>query len=213
MRASMAMGGAPRKCAVSRMWSDPCGVSGFASLTAMALKNSGQNKAALDALDVKRGDVVLEIGCGPGMGMRAALKRVGPGGFVAGVDHSALAVHYAAHSTHFDMLQGRATVMRADATDLPFRDLMFDRAFAVNAFQFWADPARALRETARVLAPRGRLVLGQRVADRPGRFAAGWERVTQSSALLKTLGWNIVDERCAPDGAFQAVTVTAERPD
>lgn len=211
MRASMAMGGAPRKCGVSRMWSDPTGVSGLASLTAMALKDVGQNKVALDALDVKRGDVVLEVGCGPGIGMRAVLKRVGPTGFVAGVDHSALAVHYAAHTTHFEMLQGRATVMRADATDLPFRDLMFDKAFAVNAFQFWADPARALREIARVLAPRGRLVIGQRAAQIGP--ASGWDRITQASALLKTLGWNIVDERCAPDGAALAATVTAERSD
>ena len=135
------------------------------ALTAMALKNGGQNKAALDLLAPRPGDSVIELGCGPGMGVRAALKRVGREGFVAGVDQSATAAHYATHVAHRAVLSGRAVIMRAEAADLPFRDSMFDRAFAVNSFQFWPDPARALREIARVLAPGGRLVITQRASQ------------------------------------------------
>lgn len=152
------------------------------------------------------------------MGVRAALKRVGPQGFVAGVDHSATAAHFAAHTVHRAALRGRAVIMRADAADLPFRDCMFDRAFAVNSFQFWPEPARALREAARVLAPGGRLVITQRASslDNPTDFAGaahGMVRIGQASALLKAQGWRIVDERCTADGArLLAVSVLAERP-
>jgi ubiquinone/menaquinone biosynthesis C-methylase UbiE len=201
------------------MWENPQGLAGVTALTAMAMKNGGQNKAAIDALDIKRGDVVLEVGCGPGMGLRRARKLVGPTGFVAGVDRSGCAVQVAAHALHRTILRGRAAVMHAEADDLPFRDLMFDKAFAVNSFQFWPDPARALREIARVLAPRGRLVITQRAAreDKPTNFAGaagGMDRITRAVSLLQAQGWRVIDERCVPDGArLLAVSVAAQRPD
>ena len=219
MRASMTAGESGERCkGLGCIWGDPSGFLGGAALTAMALQNAGQNKAALDLLAPRPGDSVIELGCGPGMGVRAALKRVGREGFVAGIDQSAMAAHYAAHVVHGACLEGRAAIMRAEAADLPFRDSMFDRAFAVNSFQFWADPSRALREVARVLAPGGRLVITQRAAnlDNPSNFAGaarGMERISQATALLKAQGWRIVDERCVADGSrLLAVSVLAERP-
>lgn len=219
MRASMTANTGEPCRGLDCIWGDPRGFTGNLALTAMAVKNGGQNKAALDALSPKPGDSILEIGCGPGMGIRAALKRVGRDGFVAGVDQSALAAHFAAHVAHSACLEGRAVVMRAGAADLPFRDSLFDRAFAVNSFQFWPDPARGLREIARVLAPGGRLVLTQRASnlDKPTNFAGaarGMERIGQAVALLKAQGWRIIDERCVPDGSrLLAVSVVAGRPD
>jgi SAM-dependent methyltransferase len=219
MRASMAAGESGERCkGLDCIWGDPRGVLGGAALTAMALKNGRQNKAALDLLAPRLGDAVIELGCGPGMGVRAALKRVGREGFVAGIDQSATAAHYATHAAHSAVLKGRAVIMRAEVADLPFRDCMFDRAFAVNTFQFWPDPARGLREVARVLAPGGRLVITQRAAnlDNPTNFAGaarGMERISHATALLKAQGWRIVDERCTPDGSrLLAVSVLVERP-
>jgi ubiquinone/menaquinone biosynthesis C-methylase UbiE len=183
----------------------------------MALKNGAQNEAALDALAPQAGMSLIEIGCGPGMGMRAALKRVGREGFVAGVDQSPIAAHFAGHAVHRAALHGRAVAMRAGVADLPFRDMLFDGAFAVNTFQFWPDPARGLREIARVLAPGGRLVITQRAsrAEKPSNFAGaagGMDRISQASALLAQQGWRIVDERIAADGPrLLAVSVIAER--
>jgi len=219
MRASMAANDSGERCkGVNCMWGDPSGFLGGAALTAMAIAGGGQNKAALDLLAPRLGDSVIELGCGPGMGVRAALKRVGREGFVAGIDQSATAAHFAAHAVHGACLEGRAAIMRAEAVDLPFRDSMFDRAFAVNSFQFWVDPARALREISRVLAPGGRLVITQRAAghDSGTNFAGaarGMDRIGQATALLKAQGWRIVDERCVQDGRrLLAVSVLAERP-
>ena len=156
MRASMTADDSGDRCkGLGCIWGDPNGFLGGLALTAMALKNGTQNKAALDLLTPRLGDAIIELGCGPGMGVRAALKRVGPQGFIAGIDQSATAVHYSTHAAHSAVLKGRAIVMRAEVADLPFRDCMFDRAFAVNTFQFWPDPARALWEVARVLRTQG----------------------------------------------------------
>lgn len=219
MRASMTAGGPDKSCrGLECMWGDPRGITGAVALGAMAAGNERQNKAALDLLAPRLGDSIIELGCGPGMGVRAALKRVGEDGFVAGVDPSAAAAHCATHAAHQAVRTGRAVIMRAEAADLPFRDSMFDRAFAVNSFQFWPDPARALREVARVLAPNGRLVITQRASNlyRPTTMlgaARGMERIGQATALLKAQGWRIVDERCVPDGSrLVAVSVLAERP-
>lgn len=219
MRASMASGCRHGRSNAGTPFGDPHGFVGIAALTAMALKNGGQNRAAIAALDPQPGDSVIEIGCGPGMGLRAVLKRVGRKGFVAGVDQSGCAAHFAAHAIHRATLQGNGVVLCAPANDLPFRNSLFDRAYAVNSFQFWPDPARALREIARVLAPNGRLVITQRASnlDRPTNFAGaagGMDRSGQASALLKQLGWRILDERCVADGSrLLAVSVIAERPD
>ncbi len=219
MRASMTANDSGDRCnGLGCIWGDPRGPLGGLALAGMALKNGGQNNAAVRLLDPRPGDSVIELGCGPGMGVRAALKRVGREGFVAGVDQSPTAVHFAAHIVHNAVRQGRAVIMRAEAADLPFRDSMFDRAFAVNSFQFWPDPARALREIARVLAPAGRLVITQRASslENPTNFAGaagGMDRFGQATALLKAQGWRILDERCVADGSrLLAVSVLAERP-
>jgi ubiquinone/menaquinone biosynthesis C-methylase UbiE len=219
MRASITAEQRPEPCrGFGCIWGDPRGPLGCVALAAMAMKNGGQNRAAIEALKLKAGEAVIELGCGPGMGVRAALRQVGPSGFVAGVDQSPTAAHFATHAAHRAVLSGRAVIMCAEAADLPFRDCMFDKALAVNSFQFWPDPARALREIARVLAPGGRLVIAQRAAhlDRPTNFAGaagGMDRIAQAAALLKTQGWRLLDERCDRDGArLLVVSVIAERP-
>jgi cyclopropane fatty-acyl-phospholipid synthase-like methyltransferase len=113
----------------------------------MALKNGGQNKAALDLLAPRCGDSVIELGCGPGMGVRAALKRVGREGFVAGVDQSATAAHYATHVAHSAVLKGRAVIMRAEAADLR---VDFQGVWRVGLYQVERRPSTAdLREVSK----------------------------------------------------------------
>src|SRR5262249_49075273 len=143
---------------------------------------------------------------------------VGRQGFVAGVDQSGCAAHFAAYAVRAAVLGGNAAVICAPAAELPFKDLMFDKAFAVNSFQFWPDPARALREIGRVMAPGGRLVIAQRASreDRPTNFAGavdGMERIARANALLRSQGWRMIDERLKPDGArLMVACVLGEKP-
>ena len=63
------------------------------------------------------------------------------------------------------------------AEQLPFGAGAFDLVTCVNSLHHIARPARALDEMARVLAPGGRIVLEDMVADPDGRRARRWEEI------------------------------------
>jgi ubiquinone/menaquinone biosynthesis C-methylase UbiE len=56
-------------------------------------------------------------------------------------------------------------VVKARGEELPFQDSSFGGVFMIVTLCFLDDPVKALREVRRVLAPRGRLVLGFVPAD------------------------------------------------
>ncbi|MFF6955252.1 methyltransferase domain-containing protein [Streptomyces sp. NPDC008317] len=118
----------------------------------------------LDALDVRTGQTVLDIGCGPGTDLGAladAVSGTGTGsapGAVIGVDHDQVAVDTARERTAD---RDTVTVHLGDVHELPLADGSVDRARTDRVLQHVADPVRALREARRVLRPGGRLVLGE----------------------------------------------------
>ena len=63
------------------------------------------------------------------------------------------------------------------AEQLPFGAAAFDLVTCVNSLHHIARPARALDEMARVLAPGGRIVLEDMVADPDARRARRWEEI------------------------------------
>lgn len=99
---------------------------------------------------------VLDVGTGDGTYALEVSRR---GGRVVGVDIS---------QTMLDAAQKRAEhaglsidLIRADVQSLPFPDGHFDCVVAVTVLCFVDNAAGALAEMARVLAPGGRLVIGE----------------------------------------------------
>ncbi len=196
---------------------NPRGWLGRLALMSMAWKNGRYNGAARDALDLQAGDTVLEIGCGPGVSLRKVARLIGPGGFVSGVDYSSAAVRMARHKLHWMIHRGRAQVLRASAETLPFETGQFDKAYAVNSFQFWPKPQEALVELARVLKPGGRLVIVQRSAgpDTTSDFAGaqgGWDRVERAVEAARQAGFTVVDVTQEPAGKLVAAIAIFETP-
>jgi ubiquinone/menaquinone biosynthesis C-methylase UbiE len=106
-----------------------------------------------DAAGIRRGDKVLDVGCGTGVLAREALRRVGQEGQVVGVDlnEGMLAV---AERTEPDI-----DWRRGDAASLPFEDVSFDVVVSQFALMYFPDRAASLREMWRTLAPGGRLAV------------------------------------------------------
>lgn len=115
------------------------------------------------------GQRVLDVGCGDGAYALAAAER---GAHVVGVDTSARMLQAARDRA---ASKGLPLDLRVgDVRQLPFADASFDVVLAVTVLCFVEDASRALSEMARVLAPGGRLVIGEL-----GRFSpwAAWRRL------------------------------------
>lgn len=112
-------------------------------------------RAGVDALRLRPGDAVLDVGCGHGACLPLLAQRVGDAGRVVGLDASAAMV--AAARTRVAVQRIDATIERGDAHGLPFADATFNAVRTDRVLMFLDDPARALRELIRVTRPGGRI--------------------------------------------------------
>ncbi|MEO6029316.1 MAG: methyltransferase domain-containing protein [Candidatus Binatia bacterium] len=101
---------------------------------------------------------VLDIGCGTG---RLAERLTTADGVraIVGCDFSAGMLENASERLASPRAAGVASLVRGDASRLPFADAAFDAAVSTEAFHWFPDQDAALRELRRVLRPGGRLLL------------------------------------------------------
>ncbi|MBN1769798.1 MAG: class I SAM-dependent methyltransferase [Deltaproteobacteria bacterium] len=94
---------------------------------------------------------ILDVGCGAGR-PTAQLARRRPGARVTGIDLSATQIALARREhAAVPNLEFRT----GDALALPFPDGSFDAAVSLSSIKHWPDPARGVRELARVVRPGG----------------------------------------------------------
>lgn len=137
----------------------------------------GLLRELLDAGLLPGGARVLELGCGAGTHVRLLAAR---GHAVVGLDYSlpSLACAVAADP-------GRAgAYVAGDAHALPFRDGAFDGILCVGVLQALSRPEPALDEMARVLAPKG-VLLVETLNPRNPLAAARRVRVALSRGELR----------------------------
>jgi ubiquinone/menaquinone biosynthesis C-methylase UbiE len=116
--------------------------------------NRRRNAWAVSRLDIEPHHQVLELGCGPGVGLQHAADRLTEG-CVLGVDHSELMVKAALRHNAQAVREGRVQVVHGTAETLADQGRRFDRVFAVNVLQFWDAPEQTLRALRRIMAPGG----------------------------------------------------------
>lgn len=168
----------------------------------MARETFAANMRAIDALDVERGDHVLDVGCGHGRSLTELAERASKGR-VAGSDPSELMVEIAVERNRDLVKASRVDVSIASADALPFADAAFDKVLCVHVVYFWQNLDDGFREIARVLKPGGRLAVVFRTnADESAvqSFPAEVYRFRSFAeviAVLKGNGFTIdkVDER------------------
>lgn len=126
------------------------------------------------ALAPEPGEKLLEVGPGTGYYTLAVASELGPGGRLDIADVQQEMLDHTMSEVERERLRNVVPTL-ADAASLPFGDSTFDRAYLVTVIGEVPDQDAALRELRRVLTPRGRLVVGEVVADphfvRFGRLA------------------------------------------
>ena len=115
-----------------------------------------RRSAVLEALRLRSGERVLEIGCGGGFYAYEAAQCVGPTGRVCASDLSTDQI-VAAKGRCAELAWVECQV--ADAVRLPYGDAEFDALYGVQVFEYVAKLDEALREIPRVLRPGGRVVI------------------------------------------------------
>lgn len=116
--------------------------------------------AWMDALHLKAGDRVLEVGAGPGYVSFALAERVGPTGIVYALDRSADAL---AHLERLQSERGVGQIQRivADAAQLEPTSVQADLALITMVLHHADDPPGILRNVARCVPPGAPVIIGE----------------------------------------------------
>ncbi|MFD7707196.1 class I SAM-dependent methyltransferase [Streptomyces sp. NPDC059785] len=150
--------------------------------------------AAVTELGLKEGDRVLDAGCGTGRALPPLRAAVGASGVVVGADLTPAMLAAAVRAG-----RGRAgQLLLADVTGLPLRTGSLDAVFGAGLVSHLPDPARDLRELARVVRPGGRLALFHPVG-RAALAARQGRRITPDDlraepnlrSVLAAAGWRM----------------------
>jgi len=152
---------------------DPTGVGGHVAGWIMSHRpsNVSRNRWAVDLLDLRPSDRVIELGCGPGVALAAIADRVGNGGAV-GVDQSPVMIRHARRRNAAAVAEGRVQLVcarvedvlatdggRNDEIDLGAFAEPFHAALVVNSVGFWDQPDQRLAALRRLMAPAARVAL------------------------------------------------------
>jgi ubiquinone/menaquinone biosynthesis C-methylase UbiE len=115
--------------------------------------------AGLKKLNVKEGEMVLEIGFGTGRGILALAKSVGDSGKVFGIDISNRMCDITKSRVYKARLSERVELKCADAVKLSFESDFFDAIFMSFTLELFDTPEipTVLQECQRILKRDGRL--------------------------------------------------------
>lgn len=116
-------------------------------------------RTTYDLLSVRRGEHVLDVGCGAGDDAIALVQRVGREGCVVGLDFSQTMV--AAAQKKAKGWGNSLEFRQGDAQKMPFPDFTFDACRVDRVLQHLDAPEQAIAEMARVLKVGGRVVAAE----------------------------------------------------
>lgn len=114
---------------------------------------------ALDRLNVRQGETVLEIGFGTGHSLKEIAKKTGADGKAFGIDISSGMLEVTGQRLDRAGLLNRVELNLGDAAGMPYGDKKFDAVFMSFTLELFDSPEipGVLDEIKRVLKPHGRL--------------------------------------------------------
>ncbi len=139
-----------------RYWNDAAGPRWVTMQAALDAQLAQLGRLAMDRLDLRGGERVLDVGCGCGDSTLELADRVGATGHVRGVDISAPMLARARERAAAAGL-GQVELLQADAQEHAFPSATADAVFSRFGVMFFATPEAAFRNLAGALRPGGRL--------------------------------------------------------
>lgn len=168
----------------------PTGALGRLAGWEMATRSSNRkrNEWAVELLDVRPTDRVLEVGFGPGIAIRAIARRA-TSGRVVGIDHSQVMVREATRRNREGMREGRVDLRLGTIEALPAFEESFDKALSVNSIMFWDDPVLGLTELRGLLREGGVIAIVRQPRGPGARTTSTDEVIAEVRGFLKAAGF------------------------
>ncbi|XP_061184198.1 uncharacterized methyltransferase YdaC-like [Saccostrea echinata] len=174
-------------------------VGWFVSKYVFEDKNRYLEKNAVDVCKISKDDIVLEVGFGPGIGLKEAHMKIKDGkGKVYGVEISQAMLKKASHSLQTEIKAGKVELILADVAKLPFKSDMFDHVFHCNCYYFWDDQVACARELYRVMKQNANVIAvmneqGLKVAEQVGVLKYGNTDPFKYMDSLKKAGFHDIE--------------------
>ena len=143
---------------------------------------------AVDTLDVKPSDRLLEVGCGHGVAASLVCARLEDGRLTA-IDRSPQMIDMATRRNEEHVAAGRASFEAVELERADFRGERFDKAFGVHVAALWRS-GEALAKVREALAPGGALYVFNQLPGWSGP-ADGRGFVAQVAAALRDGGFQV----------------------
>lgn len=138
-----------------RPWLEVAAPSDYLENIANSATGRSYKAYAKSLLNIERGTVIADLGCGAGVDLPAYAEAAGPTGQVIGIDHDhALLGHARKNSAHLPTV----SITEADIHCLPLESDSVDRIHIDRVLQHVDVPAVVLAEAARTLHHEGRIV-------------------------------------------------------
>jgi arsenite methyltransferase len=149
----------------------------------MIKSTSASNDRALELLDLKESQTVLEVGFGQGRTTEIVLNQ---GHRVLGIEVSVTMLRQATARNRKACRDGRAKLVTGGGKLIPFDENTADAAFSAHTIYFMDDPQLTLAEIVRVLRPGARFVLASRTGDieMPAWMDPNIYRIPTSAAIV-----------------------------
>ncbi len=140
-------------------------------------------RTLIDQIGPRRGEAILEIGCGAGSLVRLLARRLGNANPITAADVNPFLLREAAQLAEAEGLAGLIRFTEGNAEALPFEDHSFDCAYSVTVFEE-CDADRAIAEAMRVIRPGGRVGLAVRAVDMPQWWNLGLPEAILSKVTM-----------------------------
>lgn len=136
----------------------PAGDMGIEVGLRMNQGNLYMNKNTIEAIQLKTGDHVVEIGMGNGHFVKDLFDRYDNIQY-SGCDFSALMVEESMKTNEELVTNKKARFYHTTAHELPFDNESVDIIFTINTLYFWENPPLILAEFKRVLKKEGKVFI------------------------------------------------------
>lgn len=118
-----------------------------------------QRRGMVEDLNLKSGDIVLDLGCGPGLWTSLLAEKVKPDGRIVGLDSDTDFIRYASENYVKEQSEGIIEFHEGDFRSVPFEDETFNLVLFGNCFAYVTDHQKVLEEQKRVTRKGGRIAI------------------------------------------------------